>query len=70
MPPPTRRLGLPECALGIIPGAEGTQRLPRLAGVEKALDMVVTSKPISAADALTHGILDEVIDGDLLDGAI
>src|SRR4051812_23401519 len=64
------RLGLPECALGIIPGAEGTQRLPRLAGVEKALDMVVTSKPISAADALAHGILDQVIEGDLLDGAI
>jgi 3-hydroxyacyl-CoA dehydrogenase len=64
------RLGLPECALGIIPGAEGTQRLPRLAGVEKALDMVVTSKPISAADALSHGILDKVIEGDLLDGAI
>ena len=64
------KLGLPECALGIIPGAEGTQRLPRLAGVEKALDMVVTSKPISAADALTHGIVDEVIDGNLLDGAI
>ena len=64
------RLGQPECALGIIPGAEGTQRLPRLAGVEKALDMGVTSKPISAADALTHGIVDEVIDGDLLDGAV
>src|SRR4051794_674423 len=64
------KLGLPECALGIIPGAEGTQRLPRLAGVEKALDMVVTSKPVTAADALTHGIIDEVIEGDLLDGAI
>lgn len=64
------RLGLPECALGIIPGAEGTQRLPRLVGVEKALDMVVTSKPIPAADAARHGLIDAVIDGDLIDGAV
>ena len=64
------RLGLPECALGIIPGAEGTQRLPRLVGVEQALNMVVTSKPITAADALTHGLLDAIIDGDLLEGAV
>jgi 3-hydroxyacyl-CoA dehydrogenase len=67
---PSARLGLPECALGIIPGAEGTQRLPRLAGVEKALNMVVTSKPITAADALAHGIVDAIVDGDLLDGAV
>ncbi len=64
------KLGLPECALGIIPGAEGTQRLPRLVGVEKALNMVVTSKPITAADAHAHGLVDEVIDGDLLEGAV
>src|SRR5690606_20025566 len=55
------KLGLPECALGIIPGAEGTQRLPRLAGVEKALNMVVTSRPVTAADALAHGIIDEIV---------
>jgi 3-hydroxyacyl-CoA dehydrogenase len=64
------KLGLPECALGIIPGAEGTQRLPRLAGVEKALNMLVTSKPVTAADALAHGIIDEVIEGDLIEGAV
>ncbi len=64
------KLGLPECALGIIPGAEGTQRLPRLAGVEKALNMLVTSKPVTAADALAHGIIDEVVEGDLIDGAV
>ncbi len=64
------KLGLPECALGIIPGAEGTQRLPRLAGVEKALHMVVTSKPVTAADALAHGIIDEIVDGDLVEGAV
>jgi 3-hydroxyacyl-CoA dehydrogenase len=64
------KVGLPECALGIIPGAEGTQRLPRLVGVEKALNMVVTSKPITAADAHAHGLLDAIIDGDLLEGAV
>jgi 3-hydroxyacyl-CoA dehydrogenase len=64
------RVGLPECALGIIPGAEGTQRLPRLAGVEKALEMVVTSRPIAAADALAHGILDEVVESDLKEAAV
>ena len=42
------QLGQPEVNLGIIPGAEGTQRLPRLVGVEKALDMCVTGKPIAA----------------------
>ena len=64
------KVGLPECALGIIPGAEGTQRLPRLAGVAKALDMVVTSKPLAAIEAHEHGILDAVLDGDLLTGAV
>ena len=47
-----------KCTLGIIPGAEGTQRLPRLVGVEKALEMCVTAKPITAAEALAHGIID------------
>jgi 3-hydroxyacyl-CoA dehydrogenase len=64
------KMGLPECTLGIIPGAEGTQRLPRLVGVEKALDMVVTSKPISAADALASGLIDRIVEGDLVDGAV
>ena len=64
------KVGLPECALGIIPGAEGTQRLPRLAGVAKALDMVVTSKPLAAIEAHEHGILDAVLDGELLSGAV
>jgi 3-hydroxyacyl-CoA dehydrogenase len=67
---PSAKVGLPECALGIIPGAEGTQRLPRLAGVAKALDMVVTSKPLTAIDAHEHGILDAVLDGELLAGAV
>jgi 3-hydroxyacyl-CoA dehydrogenase len=63
------RMGQPEVNLGIIPGAEGTQRLPRLVGVEKAIDMCVSGKPITAPDALGVGLLDRVIDGDLQTGA-
>src|SRR6478735_7012122 len=62
-------LGQPEVNLGIIPGAEGTQRLPRLVGVEKALEMCVTGKPIKAPEALAAGLIDEVIAGDLAQGA-
>ncbi len=57
------RLGLPEVTLGIIPGAEGTQRLPRLVGVEKALDMGLTGRPIAARDALNAGLIDRIVDG-------
>ena len=56
--------------LGIIPGAEGTQRLPRLAGVAKALEMCVTGKPISAADAVAAGIVDEIAGDDLTASAV
>jgi 3-hydroxyacyl-CoA dehydrogenase len=59
------QVGQPEVNLGIIPGAEGTQRLPRLAGVAKALDMCVTGKPISAAEALSAGIIDAIAGDDL-----
>jgi 3-hydroxyacyl-CoA dehydrogenase len=64
------RCGLPEVKLGILPGAGGTQRLPRLVGFEKALEMIVGGEPVSAEDAKAMGLIDEVIDGDLLDGAI
>ncbi|MFO1352492.1 MAG: 3-hydroxyacyl-CoA dehydrogenase NAD-binding domain-containing protein [Gammaproteobacteria bacterium] len=67
---PTAQVGLPEVKLGILPGAGGTQRLPRLAGVRKALDMIVSGDPIPARDAKQHGIVDELIEGDLLAGAI
>lgn len=67
---PSAKLGLPEVTLGLLPGASGTQRLPRLAGVEKALDMMISGKPISAADARQCGIVDEMLDGDLRAGAI
>jgi 3-hydroxyacyl-CoA dehydrogenase len=64
------RMGQPEVNLGIIPGAEGTQRLPRLVGVEKAIDMCVSGKPIGAADALAAGLVDRLISGDLRAGAV
>ncbi len=64
------QLGQPEIKLGLIPGAGGTQRLPRLAGVEKALEMCAFGEPILARDAQAHGIVDLVLDGDLLHGAI
>ena len=64
------RLGQPEVKLGIIPGAGGTQRLPRLVSVEKALDMCVAGDPISTTEARALGLVDEIVDGDLLDGAV
>ncbi len=63
-------LGQPEVNLGIIPGAEGTQRLPRLVGVAKAVEMCVSGRPITAADALASGLIDAVVDGDLTDAAV
>ena len=62
------RLGLPEVTLGIIPGAGGTQRLPRLIGVEKSLDLILSAKPVSAQEARALGFIDAVIEGDLLEG--
>ncbi len=67
-------LGAPEVNLGIIPGAEGTQRLPRLVGVAAAVEMCVSGRPLKAPQALQMGLLDRVItsinDGDLLSGAV
>src|SRR5699024_6340138 len=64
------RVGLPEVKLGLLPGAGGTQRLPRVVGAEKALDMIVSGNPISASAAHKIGLVDEIIDGDLLTGAL
>ena len=64
------QVGQPEVNLGIIPGAEGTQRLPRLAGVAKALEMCVTGKPISAAEAMSAGIIDAIAGDDLTASAV
>ena len=63
-------VGLPEVNLGILPGATGTQRLPRLVGAEKALDMMLSGKPVKARDALNAGAIDEIAEGDLLDAAL
>jgi 3-hydroxyacyl-CoA dehydrogenase len=67
---PSAQVGQPEVKLGIIPGAGGTQRLPRLAGVAAAVEMCTDGKPISADKALSLGIVDKLIEGDLLAGAI
>src|SRR6266853_1890374 len=67
---PGAQVGQPEVKLGIIPGAGGTQRLPRLAGVAKAVEMCAQGNPIPAREALDYGILDRLIEGDLLTGAI
>ena len=64
------QMGQPEVNLGIIPGAEGTQRLPRLVGVEKAIEMCVGGKPIKAPDALRAGLIDHIVEGDLVTGAV
>ncbi len=67
---PSAQVGQPEVKLGLIPGAAGTQRLPRLAGVAKAVEMCAEGNPIKAQAALQAGILDRLVDGDLLSGAI
>ena len=64
------RLGLPEVTLGLLPGATGTQRLPRLIGVERALDMMLSGEPVTADAALEMGLLDRVTGKDLLSGAL
>lgn len=64
------KFGLPEVSLGLLPGGGGTQRLPRVVGAEKALEMVTTGKPIGAAEALEHGLIDRIVDGDLRAGAL
>jgi len=64
------KVGLPEVKLGLLPGAGGTQRLPRLAGVAKALDMIVSGQPIGAAEALEHHIVDELFEGDLVEAGL
>ena len=58
------RLGLPEIKLGLLPGAGGTQRLPRLIGPQKALRMIVSGEPVSAGQALADGLVDAVLAGD------
>ncbi len=61
---PKARLGLPEVSLGILPGAGGTQRLPRLVGVETALGMIVSGTPIAASKAAQAGLVDKLAESD------
>jgi 3-hydroxyacyl-CoA dehydrogenase len=67
---PSAQVGQPEVKLGLIPGAGGTQRLPRLAGVAKAVEMCAFGAPVKAQEALAAGIVDRIIDGDLRVGAV
>ena len=67
---PTAKLGTPEVKLGLLPGAGGTQRLPRVAGVRKALEMCATGNPISASDGFACGLIDRLIEGDLIPHAV
>jgi 3-hydroxyacyl-CoA dehydrogenase len=64
------QVGLPEVKLGILPGAGGTQRLPRLVGVEAALGIIVSGDPVAAPQAAKLGVIDKIIEGDLTEGAV
>lgn len=64
------KLGLPEIKLGIIPGAGGTQRLPRLIGAAKAFPMMLSGEPVAAQKALDLGLVDRVVEGDLVAAAV
>jgi 3-hydroxyacyl-CoA dehydrogenase len=67
---PGTRMALPEIKLGLMPGAGGTQRLPRLAGMDKALAMILSGDPISVQEALACGLIDEIADGDITKAAV
>ena len=67
---PTAKLGVPEVKLGLLPGAGGTQRLPRVAGVPKALEMVTGGGMISAKEANANGLVDRICEGDLQQHAV
>src|SRR5207253_2240169 len=68
---PSARVGLPEVNIGILPGGGGTQALPRIVGVEKALEMMTTGRHVPAKEALASGIIDEIVpEGNLKQAAI
>ena len=67
---PTAVVGLPEVTLGVMPGAGGTVRLPRLVAPEVAVEIVTTGKPVKAPEALDLGLVDAVVTGDLRAEAI
>jgi len=67
---PATKVGLPEVNLGLIPGAGGTQRLPRLIGMKAAAEFVISGKPVNADKALSLGLIDEIVEGDLISRAV
>ena len=67
---PGAPVGLPEIKIGLLPGGGGTQRLPRLIGAERAMDAILSGDPFETEEALELGIIDEIIEGDLVAGAI
>jgi len=67
---PDAKLGVPEVKLGLLPGAGGTQRLPRVAGVQKALEMVTSGTPIGAKEAFAVGLVDRICEGELVQHAV
>ncbi len=67
---PSAKIGLPEVKLGLLPGAGGTQRTTRLAGVRAALDLMTSGVPITAAQAAELGLIDRIVEGDLREGAL
>jgi 3-hydroxyacyl-CoA dehydrogenase len=67
---PSAKLGVPEVKLGLLPGAGGTQRLPRVTGVRRALEMAATGNPIGAKEAYEAGLVDKLIEGDLEQHAV
>src|SRR5437868_5858403 len=67
---PSAKFGTPEVKLGLLPGAGGTQRLPRVVGVRKALEMCATGNPIGAKDAFECGLVDRLIEGELIPHAV
>ncbi len=64
------QMGMPEVTIGVVPGAQGTQRLPRLVGLAKAVEMLMTAAMVKAPEALQIGLIDHVVTGDLLEGAL
>ena len=67
---PSAKLGTPEVKLGLLPGAGGTQRLPRVAGVAKALEMCATGNPIGAKEGFDCGLVDRLVEGELIPHAV
>src|SRR3954466_2354553 len=67
---PSAKLGTPEVKLGLLPGAGGTQRMPRVVGVKKALEMCAMGNPIGATDAFDCGLVDRLIEGELIPHAV